>query len=568
MSPLHTPVAAAPTVSSALALLRDKFPELTAGVSNGKYAFWLGSGISRDRMPMLERIMLELLTFLQGLAENDKDYDLALDEVLEAANWNASVPREIPPSKWPGIEQITKSMSDNYARVLDVQVNGQPEDHLLWDGARMVEAFAGESAIDTEHICLAILTLEQVAEDLVSANWDGLIEKAVARLDSRSTALKVHILSSDFRENPGRPQLIKFHGCAVKAKSDPSKYRGALVGRSSQIERLATTANSQNPAMERVMVQVANERPTLMLGLSAQDIDIRAVFIRGVSGQAYGWPKDKGAFIVSEPTLGQDQIEILKQVYGENFVPNAAAIKGSANFPTFAKPLLVSLVLDVLFSKLKASLSVSDLRTFSPVEVELLKRDLDNMEKAIAEYCEGGHLARVLAMLGTFTQLADLARTGRLLPPSRVPYTPLSFGPVSEIALDNNRTPPETSFLATVLAVLWGCGNEDDWEFSLKSLHRSGFLAVTTASSEARIFLATSEAAALNMKRDGLFDPNDSRTVVIRPGSTANTPHRSPSRALGRSRTPGMREVGFTDLLSSSSTATELRARLRERATL
>ena len=47
------PFAATRNLPDVLALLDTDFVELTAGVADGAYAIWLGSGISFDQMPKL-----------------------------------------------------------------------------------------------------------------------------------------------------------------------------------------------------------------------------------------------------------------------------------------------------------------------------------------------------------------------------------------------------------------------------------------------------------------------------------------------------------------------------------
>jgi hypothetical protein len=54
---------------------------------------------------------------------------------------------------------------------------------VLWNGVNITATFADQALEpDVEHICIAILILEGVASEIASANWDGLVEKAVERL--------------------------------------------------------------------------------------------------------------------------------------------------------------------------------------------------------------------------------------------------------------------------------------------------------------------------------------------------------------------------------------------------
>lgn len=52
-------------------------------------------------------------------------------------------------------------MCNNYARLLDINVGGEPEDYLLWEAVDVRATFADPAKPpDVEHLCLAILVLE------------------------------------------------------------------------------------------------------------------------------------------------------------------------------------------------------------------------------------------------------------------------------------------------------------------------------------------------------------------------------------------------------------------------
>src|SRR5207245_6055267 len=107
----------------------------------------------------------------------------------------------------------------------------------LWEGVDVVRTFGTTGPdYDCEHLCIGILALEGVVPEIASANWDGLIEAAVAELtNDAGGVVNVCVRSDDIRGPRLRSRLLKFHGCAVLAASDPSQYRGLLIGRQSQI---------------------------------------------------------------------------------------------------------------------------------------------------------------------------------------------------------------------------------------------------------------------------------------------------------------------------------------------
>ena len=67
--------------------------------------------------------------------------------------------------------------------MLDIPVPGEGPDFLLWEALGVVATYADPTVEpDSEHLCIAGLIAEGAALTIVSANWDGLIEKAVAEL--------------------------------------------------------------------------------------------------------------------------------------------------------------------------------------------------------------------------------------------------------------------------------------------------------------------------------------------------------------------------------------------------
>src|SRR3546814_1996031 len=60
------PAAATITVRATLALLDGPKREIAEGVANDEYVFWLGSGISRERLPDLRDVAKRVLVTLQA----------------------------------------------------------------------------------------------------------------------------------------------------------------------------------------------------------------------------------------------------------------------------------------------------------------------------------------------------------------------------------------------------------------------------------------------------------------------------------------------------------------------
>jgi hypothetical protein len=276
---------------------------------------------------------------------------LSLGLVLQLAQLSAAEAARVdlvrPFNDWPDAEAITRRLISNYASLLDTEVEGEAEDFLLWNAVDVVSTFANPHIEpDVEHICIAILVLEGVASDIASANWDGLIERAVNLLAPGYPALLVCVRPEDLRE----ARLFKFHGCAVKAGADETTYRPYLIGRQSQIHDWL--ARTENKAMVNRLIDLVISKPTLMMGLSAQDANIQHLFAEAKATMKWPWPGERPSYLFSNEGLGVDHKSLLKIVYRDAYTPATRdQIANSALLRAYAKPLLVALVLHVICFK-------------------------------------------------------------------------------------------------------------------------------------------------------------------------------------------------------------------------
>ena len=161
----------------------------------------------------------------------------ALTGTLDLASLSDDDWRQIdldrPASEWPKLGEIAKSLVLQYAKVLDVELTDEPPDYLCGRPSKSQDIRGTE--LDVEHLCSAILALKGLASDIVSANWDGLIEKAVTLLPGGLPILRTYVLDDDSRAERLRGNLCKFHDCAVLARQDETTYKPQLVWRASHI---------------------------------------------------------------------------------------------------------------------------------------------------------------------------------------------------------------------------------------------------------------------------------------------------------------------------------------------
>jgi hypothetical protein len=253
------------TVAEVLECFDDEFAEVAAAFARGEYLLWLGSGISRGVVPDVPTLLRRILEFLQtsiDVSNPGCPFRVALAEVLDAAGAAAAaVDLTTEVSSWANLSEIIDRLGSQYSHVLDVRVDGESADYLVWSVLDVPSTYgAPDLEPDVEHLCVAILMLEGVVQSAPTTNWDGLVEKAMERLSGGSdSVLKVVVRADDFRAPDRRAELVKFHGCAVRAAQDPDEYRKRLIARISQIS--GWTEKSENEMMKTVSGTCSDHDP-------------------------------------------------------------------------------------------------------------------------------------------------------------------------------------------------------------------------------------------------------------------------------------------------------------------
>lgn len=577
MSPAPVPTASTISISQVLDLLDGDFASMAEGIAKKQYALWLGSGISRERVDDLKRVVSRVLNHLRDRIDPTNancPYRRGLDEAIEMARLSPAdrmgINYDLPISEWPTIGVVLLNLTREYARLLDIRVAGQPaEDYLLWEAVDVPVTFAAVSAIpDCEHLCIAILTLEGVLPDIVSANWDGLVEAAVNELtESSGAALQVCVRAEDLRDAPLLSRLLKFHGCAVRAGAEPTIYRPLLIARLSQITDWPH--NHAYDAMRQQLVTLAATKPTLMIGLSAQDSNIQGLFAEARALMPWQWPCIPPAHVFAEDALGQDQRNILRVVYREAYTTNGPEIEASALFRAFAKPALTALVLHVLFSKLETFARAVNAPSFDVGDYSAIERGLTRLRDRLAISANPDRLAFIRMLVRESVRGISLFRDGMAPSPSTA-YRALSTSPIHLIATDPSLPTGGVREVAAALGVL-GLGDADGtWTVRESDMTSpvAGALTVTTGVGDARVFFAANSAAAVRLEFNSLVSPGDSDAIIIHSTSPVAKMARSPSSAPGRTGRVGLRDIGMSELLRDAGGVTDLRRRFREEAAL
>ena len=209
------------SVREVLAKLDTEFAAVARAADNGEFAFWVGSGIS-PQAPDLGALIERAFEYLRERALDpaiQAEFTRALDEAVTLAGFDRVTLRHqysVPFASWPERSEIVKRLWNQYSDLLDIRVIGQSGDFMLWEAIDVCAAFAHPNPPAATHLCIAILIMEGAVKTVASANWDGFIEEAVARLgNGKPGILQVVVDPDHLRDAPAQAQLLKFHGCVI-----------------------------------------------------------------------------------------------------------------------------------------------------------------------------------------------------------------------------------------------------------------------------------------------------------------------------------------------------------------
>ncbi|MGX5844968.1 SIR2 family protein [Mesorhizobium sp. ArgA1] len=568
------PSASTISVRQTLDILDGPFRSVATGIAEDQYAFWLGSGISFGRVDGLKRIIARVMEFLRQQidpANPNCPYNASLKRALglaplSADEW-ARLDLTLGFATWPDHAAIVARLTNNYARLLDITVAGKADDYLLWDGVGVPATFANPAIEpDVEHLCMGILVLEGSASSIATANWDGLVEKAVAELTGGVPKLVVCVRAEDLRQPALTGQIIKFHGCAVLAVTDEGTYRPFLVGRYSQINRWA--AAPENQAVINRLLDIAVSKPTIMMGLSAQDSNIQAFFAKAESVMRWPWPGNRPSFVFSGEQVGADQEGLLRNVYPQTYT---AATRDQINeqslVKAYANPLLLALVLSVIADKMQVMVGTVP-GAIDPAARTALQQGVVALRDYLATLDTGDRLQFLRKFVDHTSRIMTMFRDGAAgVAPRR--YNPLTSLPLHQIAAD--QTLPSSGFPEiAVFAGLLGLGLRDGtWTLAESDPGdpASGAVKVATASASTKLVLAANGRSAIRLQQNGHIDDNEDAVLVYSAEKPPPMP-RSPRSAPGRTGVLGLREVSIYDLLQHATGAADLLQQFRSEAAI
>ena len=562
------PTAATITIKQTLDLLDGYFKPLGTAFDRGEYALWLGSAISRERVAALDGVLRKLIEFLRTKISGASDcpFRHSLNLVVAKADLSAGqfarVDYGADSATWPDIKLILKRLSEKYSHVLDIGIRGEVQDYLLWNGVDFANTFSNQEP-DAEHLCVGILVLEGVVTHLVSANWDGLLEAAIEELGHTNFTYRICVTGIDFRGPVTAATLLKFHGCALRAILDETKYRGLIIARYSQI--VGWGFNQAFGAMKNELIRIAAQQRTLMIGMSAQDINIQQIFSAAKNSAAWQWTQNPAPHVFAEDTITDGQRTILRQSYGDDFHPNQTVIESRAHLRAFAKPLLSALVLNTLSSKFCGLLRALAPLRFVEADYLELEKGLIQLRNLTAENVGADFTAYIRAIARHLSRMKAILQDGEVLDAPRVTYRAITGRPVHLMQTDANLGITGQREAAYGLALIGLAELDQLWHISLDNLADKGGGAVrlTSTTGTSRLIFVANDNVALKLFDEGVFAEDDPDVVLVHSSSIRAARQRSPSRAIGR---PGRRQAQHVDmqqLLNEMTNLAELRDRFR-----
>ena len=562
------------TMVDVLGLLDGHDASFAEGVARGSYTFWLGSGISMTRVEGLRQILRRALRKLHELSDPADDackFRSTLQRIVQLSGLSPARLEELDltddPEQWPAhvASDLIDGLARNYSQVLDVRIPGESRDFLLWEVIDVRASYAsGALEPACEHVALAILSIEGYVSQILTANWDGLIEAAFQRLGSAE--LQVCVCADDLAEAGGRVRLIKFHGCALRARDDEAKYRRRLIHQKSQI---ADYHNNEDFRAIRVeLVSEATKSRTLMIGLSAQDADIQMVFSDAGSGRVWPFPANPPAYVFAEDELGADQGTILRTVYKEHFDEHPDEIEEQSVVRTYAKPLLSGLVLFLLCRKLQVLAARCDASVLGAEEKTKVAQKIQVLRDLAALALSAGDCDVTILR---FAEVVSVAmQTFRRGDPDGAPagYWPITASSVSVVEGDPEIPANGLPEAALALGVL-GTGVEEGW-WSLDVAPHDSTLRIASVSTglSRRLYFNATPRATVRMLAAGAVETDDGDVVVIHSDRFVPPATRSPRSAPGRTGVGAIRHVNMSDVLDGVATAADLGLRFREEAGL
>ena len=369
--------------------LRENHILLCNRFFSSEYCLWLGSGISNSRYPSLKVLLKRLLNILWERSDHEHpDTCPYLDTLLRIIRISLPEATEIPPEKenWDEfVELVIPNLRDNYQQVLNESVP-MPAGalDLALDILDLIEIYSNpDIPTDAEHQFIALLAAEGFIKEIVTTNWDPLIEKAAQEIFWTDDTVHVITNSGLFNDIPTQKILIitKTHGCANYVAENPQENKEYLVYSTTSINEWIHEPRWA-PFRDRAR-HLIRQYGAIFIGLSARDVNIQQQYFASL------WRVEKLSFnppkiVFSSTTISPDHRAVLATTY-ENYANNQTTIDNNAKVPIAAKPLLGSLYIYGLLQKSLCLLKFDDDDFFTDDIYDNAEIELNEIVSNLAE---------------------------------------------------------------------------------------------------------------------------------------------------------------------------------------
>ena len=558
------------SIEETLKLLDGAHSGVSQGVCEGQYAFWLGSGISRERVIDLNGVIAKLLDFLRtnstGIAECQ--FRKAFDTIVEMAKLSdaerAGIDLSKPVNDWPCAKLLLARLWNQYSKVLSVRIDGQGVDYLLWNGLDFTNTFANQEP-DAEHLAIGILALEGAVTKLATANWDGLLEAAMAEL-GHPNIYQVTVTGDDLRGPAAAAILYKFHGCALRAITAEAAYRPLLVARSAQITGWMSN-DTFKIVREQLEATIQTSR-TLVMGLSAQDENIKNLFGKVNAHKGWKWTDAPTPIVFSTNDLGDDQKNLLNVAYGEEYEPNHLEICDQARLQAYAKPLLIALLLQVFTGKLQVLAGDVVAPSLNDAARTVIAEGISELRNRAAAADSDNRISLVRTIASTIARARHQLQNGTSGPGAQ-PYFALDDRPAHMMRGKVALAASGQREAAVALGLIGLENREATWRPSVDDPTdpTSGALRLSSESATARVFLAANDDNITGLLTEGAFSEDDGDVVVICSRKVNARQQRSP-RATYRDGSLGPRYISFGAMLADAQDLDTLRNNFRNEVSI
>jgi hypothetical protein len=319
--------------------------------------------------------------------------------------------------------------------------------------------------------------------------------------------------------------------------------------------------------MASVLINLIVTKPTLMLGLSAQDSNIQSLFASAQVQMPWHYPTHPPAYAFAENAVGGDQESLLQNVYHQEFnAGTRAAIRTDALVQAFAKPLLLALLLFVVTEKLR-HLVREGFPAIQEVDRAKLTEGLGHGRNLVAANVTAS-ADDVMSLITKIGRTMTMLREGALPNAASGLYSPVSAEPLELMTANPNLAAGGVAEFAVALSLvglgldrgLWAVG-------PTTSASDPGAFGLVGRSGAAKIFFAGDHRAAIRLTTNGLLADNDD-AVVVHSQSNPVPMHRSPRRPPGRTGLALVREVSVEELLAEGTEVEDLLERFRNKVAL